>query len=77
MSGQSWLADPEVSKMAEKDKTGFLAAQIELAQKSIATWPKWLQEVSQVEDSGARDQTSVVPDAGPVDRSDAPEHQAE
>ncbi len=38
--------------MSEQEKkAGYLAAQIEFAQRSIETWPKWLQEVTGVENS--------------------------
>ena len=60
--------------MTEKDKAGFLAAQIELAQKSLAAWPKWLQEVSQVESADTCDQPS---DATRVESPDEAEHQEE
>lgn len=63
--------------MTEKDKTGFLAAQIELAQKSISTWPKWLQEVSQVEESDTCDRSAGLPDHEAVNPADAPDHRQE
>jgi hypothetical protein len=46
----------------EKEPAGFLAAQIEQAQRSIESWPSWLKEVIQVEtprkNSDAKPQTS-------------------
>lgn len=41
--------------MTERAKTGFVAAQIELAQRSIETWPTWLQEATGVRASNSDD----------------------
>jgi hypothetical protein len=37
--------------MAKQEKTGYLADQIELAQRSLESWPKWLQEATGVKQS--------------------------
>ncbi len=34
--------------MDENDKAGFLAAQIEQAQRRIEMWPQWLKDVTRV-----------------------------
>jgi hypothetical protein len=59
--------------MAEKDKVGFLALQIELAQQNIATWPKWLQEATGVEGSDSDDEGAATTQPQPPLSADASE----
>jgi hypothetical protein len=41
--------------MAENNARGFLAAQIEQAQRNLESWPEWLKEATQLESSGSDD----------------------
>ncbi len=48
--------------MAENDARGFLAAQIERAQRNLDGWPEWLKEATQIESSSGDDSTHRTKD---------------
>jgi len=48
--------------MAENDARGFLAAQIEQAQRNLECWPEWLKEATQLESSSSNEPTDRTKD---------------